>query len=182
MAFGRQDNKSNDSADMKIVKFTTMVQEIDRYLLSSSGRAGGVFIFGKYKVFYSQIFKRYNADQFIAVMENIFNPGKSGPVDLIDEEAVIQLFKEMKNKPEKKYGEYHRLIFWLLFAAAVDDEIYNNELPGIADFAYCLEFTPKMMGDWCVVVDYILSGNRLSEDCKLQLETPEGNSFFLHRT
>ena len=58
MAFGRQDNKSNDTADMKIVKFTTMVQEVDRYLLGSSGRAGGVFIFGKYKVYYSQILKR----------------------------------------------------------------------------------------------------------------------------
>lgn len=181
MAFGRNDNKSNDSADMKIVKFMTMVQEVDRHLLASGGRTGGVFIFGKYKVFYSQIFKRYNGDQFIAVMENIFNPGKSGPVDLIDEEAVIQSFKEMKNKPEKKYGEYYRLIFWLLFAAAVDDEIYNNELGSIADFAYCLEFTAKMVGDWCVVIDYILSGNHLSDDCKLVLETPQGRSFFLHK-
>ncbi|MBR1729734.1 MAG: hypothetical protein IJ728_09450, partial [Selenomonadaceae bacterium] len=67
MAFGRQDNKSNDGADMKIVKFTTMVQEVDRWLLGASGRNGGVFIFGKFKVYYSNILKRYNADQFIAV-------------------------------------------------------------------------------------------------------------------
>ena len=181
MAFGRQDNKANDNADMKIVKFTTMVQEVDQYLLGSSGRTGGVFIFGKYKVYYSQILKRYNADPFISVMENIFNPGKAGPVDLIDEMAVIHTFKEMKNKPEKKFNEYYRLIFWLLFAAAVNDEIYNNELPTIADFAYCLEFNEKMMGDWCVVVDYLLSGNHISEASKLPLESPQGISYFLHR-
>ena len=181
MAFGRQDNKSNDSADMKIIKFTTMVQEVDRYLLASSGRAGGVFIFGKYKVYYSQTLKRYNADPFISVMENIFNPGKSGPVDLIDEMAVIQTFKEMKNKPEKKFNEYYRLIFWLLFSAAVNDEIYNNELSSIADFAYCLEFNEKMVGDWCVVVDYLLSGNHLSENSNLPLESPEGISYFLNK-
>ena len=181
MAFGRQDNKANDNADMKIVKFTTMVQEVDHYLLGSSGRTGGVFIFGKYKVYYSQILKRYNADPFISVMENIFNPGKAGPVDLIDEMEVIRSFKEMKNKPEKKFNEYYRLIFWLLFAAAVNDEIYNNELPTIADFAYCLEFNEKMMGDWCVVVDYLLSGNHISEASKLPLESPEGISYFLHK-
>ena len=181
MAFGRQDNKANDNADMKIVKFTTMVQEVDHYLLGSSGRTGGVFIFGKYKVYYSQILKRYNADPFISVMENIFNPGKAGPVDLIDEMEVIRSFKEMKTKTEKKFNEYYRLIFWLLFAAAVNDEIYNNELPTIADFAYCLEFNEKMMGDWCVVVDYLLSGNHISEASKLPLESPEGISYFLHK-
>ena len=182
MAFGRQDNKANDNADMKIVKFTTMVQEVDHYLLGSSGRTGGVFIFGKYKVYYSQILKRYNADPFISVMENIFNPGKAGPVDLIDEMEVIRSFKEMKTKTEKKFNEYYRLIFWLLFAAAVNDEIYNNELASIADFAFCLEFNEKMMGDWCIIVDYILSGNHLDVNCNLQLESPEGRSFFLHRT
>jgi len=180
MAF-RQDNKSNDGADMKMTKFTVMLQEIDRYLLSSTNRSGGVFIFGKYKVYYSNIFKKYNSDQFISVMENMFNPGKSSPVDVVDEVTVIQTFKEMKNKPEKKYGEYYRLIFWLLFAAAVDDEIYNNELSTIVDFAYCLEFDEKMIGDWCCVVDYILSGNRLNENATLVLETPQANSFFLHK-
>ena len=88
----------------------------------------------------------------------------------------------MKTKPEKKFAEYYRLIFWLLFAAAVNDEIYNNELSSLVDFAYCLEFNEKMMGDWCCTVDYLLSGNRLSETCNLQLETPEGREFFLHRT
>ena len=179
----RPDNKSNDGVDMKIIKFTTMVQEVDRYLLSATNRQGGVFIFGRFKVYYSPVFKRYNADQFISVMENIFNPGKSSPVDVIDETTVIQTFKDMKNNPnvEKKYGEYYRLIFWLLFAAAVDDEIYNNELSSIADLAYCLEFTEKMVGDWCCVVDFILSGNHLDENCNLPLESPEGISFFLHR-
>ena len=180
MAF-RQDNKSNDGADMKVTKFTTMIQEVDRYLLSATGRSVGVFIFGKFKVYSSPILKKYNSDQFISVMENIFNPGKSSPVDIVDETAVIQLFKDMKNKPDKKYEEYYRLIFWLLFAAAVNDEIYNNELPSIVDFAYCLEFNEKMIGDWCCAVDYLLSGNRLSETCNLQCESPEGASFFLHK-
>ncbi|MBR1728962.1 MAG: hypothetical protein IJ728_05500, partial [Selenomonadaceae bacterium] len=161
--------------------FTTMVQEVDRWLLGASGRNGGVFIFGKFKVYYSNILKRYNADQFIAVMESIFNPGKSGPVDLIDEMTVIQTFKEMKTKSDKKFNEYYRLMFWLLFAAAVNDEIYNNELPSIADFAYCLEFNEKMMGDWCCVVDYLLSGNHLNEESDLPLESPEGRAFFLHK-
>ena len=181
MAFS-QDNTANDNADMKVIKFTTMIQEMDRYLLTASGRAGGVFIFGRYKVYNSPILKKYNSDQFIAVMENIFNPGKSSPVDVIDEVDVIQSYKDMKNKPEKKFDEYYRLIFWLLFASAVNDEIYNNELSSIVDFAYCLEFNEKMMGDWCCAVDYILSGNRLNETCNLQLETPEGKKFFLHRT
>lgn len=179
----RQDGGASGSEVMKLTKFRAMVQNADRYL---AGRSGSVFMFGgassKYKTYSVPQFKRYNSDSFIAAMESIFNPGKSGPLEALDELGLIQVYRDMKNKPgEKNFNEFYRLIFWLLFSASVDDEIYNNELSNIVDLAYCLGFDEALMRDWCKVVAYVVGGAQLDEKSPLQLETDAGNIFFLHK-
>ena len=72
------------------------------------------------------------------------------------------------------------LIFWLLFLAAIDDDLYNNELSAIIDLAYCLKFDEPIIRDWCRAVQYVLEGNHLAEDCDLTCETAAGKQFFLH--
>lgn len=180
----RSDSGVSGSEAMKQTKFKAMVQNTDRYL---AGRSGSVFMFGgassKYKTYFVPQFKRYNSDSYIAVMETTFNPGKSGPLETLDEQGLIQMHRDIKSKPsgEKNFNEFYRLIFWLLFSASIDDEIYNNELSNIVDMAYCLGFDEKLMRDWCKVVAFIVGGSQLDETSPLQLETPEANAFFLHK-
>ena len=179
----RQESTGSGAEDMKLKKFTAMVQNTDRHL---AGRSGSVFMFGganaKYKTYFVPQFKRYNSDSFIAIMEGIFNPGKSGPLEKLDELGLVQVYRDAKSKPsEKGFNEFYRLIFWLLFGAAINDEIYNGEISNIVDLAYCLGFDEALMRDWCKAVAYILDGGQFAENCSLQLETPEGNAFFLHK-
>ena len=184
MALGaRADGGASGSETMKLTKFKAMVQNTDRYLAS---RNGSVFMFGgassKYKTYSVPQLKRYNSDSFIAVMESVFNPGKSGPLEAVDEQGLIQVYRDMKSKPgEKNFNEFYRLIFWLLFSASACDEIYNNELSNIVDLAYCLGFDEKLMRDWCKAVAYVVAGGQLAESSPLELETAEGKAFFLHK-
>lgn len=73
------------------------------------------------------------------------------------------------------------IIFWNLFLAAMDDDIYNEQLAAVAELAACFGFDEPMMRDWCRAVEYVFAGNKLSEDCDLECETVEGAKFFLHK-
>ena len=169
----RQDASS--SGDMRLTKFRALVQDTDNYL---AGRTGSVFMFGgtgaKYKTFAAAPFTNYTADPYISVMGSIFNPGKSGPLEKVDEVGLINVYRDIKNK-------FYRLIFWLLFGAAVCDEVYNGELSNIVDMAYCLGFDEPLMRDWCKAVAFVVGGGRLKEGATLQLETAAGKAFFLHK-
>ena len=184
MAIRQQESTGSGSTDMKLTKFLAMLQDVDRYL---SGRSGGVFMFSgtgtKYKAYYSNQLKRYNSDVFVSVMEVNFNPDKSSPLEIVEEQGIINLYRDLKNKPgaNKSFNEFYRLIFWLLFSAAVSDEIYNNELPNIIDFAYCLGFDEALTRDWCKAVAYVIEGNKLSDKSKIDFETREAKAFFLHQ-
>ena len=176
----RQDASS--SGDMRLTKFRALVQDTDNYL---AGRTGSVFMFGgasaKYKTFAAAPFTNYTADPYISVMGSIFNPGKSGPLEKVDEVGLINIYRDIKNKNgEKNFNEFYRLVFWLLFGAAVCDEVYNGELSNIVDMAYCLGFDEPLMRDWCKAVAFVVGGGRLKEGAALQLETAAGKAFFLH--
>ena len=97
---------------------------------------------------------------------------------LLSESDVINLYK--RNPTETK-AKCYAIIFWMLFTTAIDDEIYNNELAGIIDLAYNLDFSEEMIRDWCRAIEYVLDGNHLSEDCDLVCKTVEGKKFFLHK-
>lgn len=97
---------------------------------------------------------------------------------LLSESDVINLYK--RNPTETKVRCYV-IIFWILFTTAIDDEIYNNELAGIIDLAYNLDFSEEMIRDWCRAIEYVLDGNHFSEDCDLVCESEEGKTFFLHK-
>ena len=64
---------------------------------------------------------------------------------------------------------------------AIDDDIYNKQLSNIIELAHYFDFDEPMMRDWCRAVEYVLAGNKLSEDCDLECETVEGARFFLHK-
>ena len=91
---------------------------------------------------------------------------------------MINLFRE--NRSANNVKQSWRLIFWLLFAAAVDDEIYNKELSKIIELAYLLDFNEPMIRDWCNAVKYTASGNKFGKDCNLKFETQQGKNFFLN--
>lgn len=74
----------------------------------------------------------------------------------------------------------YRTIFWNLFMVSLDDDIYNEQMPNVADLAFIFGFDEHMMRDWCRAVEYVLAGNRLSETCDLHCDTVEGAKFFLH--
>lgn len=178
----RQDASS--SGDMRLTKFRALVQDTDNYL---AGRSGSIFMFGgasaKYKTFAAAQFVNYTSDAYIAIMANIFTPGKTGPLEKVDEIGLINIYRDMKNKNgEKNFNEFYRLVFWLLFGASVCDEVYNGELSNIVDLAYCLGFDEGMMRDWCKAVAFMVNnGGRLNENSPLQLETAAGKAFFLHQ-
>lgn len=70
-------------------------------------------------------------------------------------------------------------LFWNLFLTAIDDEIYNSQLSRVIDLAFKFHFDEHMIRDWCRAVEYVLNGNRLSENCNLHCDTIEGGWFFL---
>lgn len=72
-------------------------------------------------------------------------------------------------------------IFWNLFVIAIDDDAYNEQLSNVIELADYWDFDEPMMRDWCRAVEYVLAGNKLSEDCDLACETVEGARFFLHK-
>lgn len=74
----------------------------------------------------------------------------------------------------------YRTIFWNLFMVSLDDDIYSEQMPNVADLAFIFGFDEHMMRDWCRAVEYVLAGNRLSETCDLHCDTVEGAKFFLH--
>ena len=108
-------------------------------------------------------------------------------------EKLNKIVRKLNNEKEigvsDSYAEIHvksdlmkyYIIFWNLFLAAMDDDIYNEQLATVAELAACFGFDEPMMRDWCRAVEYVFAGNKLSEDCDLECETVEGARFFLHK-
>lgn len=92
----------------------------------------------------------------------------------------VLTFKEYRENRETRYCKEYQ-IFWNLFLLAIDDDIYNKQLSNVIELAHYFDFDEPMMRDWCRAVEYVLAGNKLSEDCDLECETVEGARFFLHK-
>jgi hypothetical protein len=171
--------------DVRLVKIRTIIQNVDFYL---AGRSAGLFIFGnartKFKAYSVPQFKRYNNDLVIAAMESVFNPTKNSPLELINEQDMVQYFMDIKYRAGDKTSipTFQRLIFWLLFGAAVNDEIYNNELSNIVDLAYCFDFNEKILRDWCKAVAFVAQNGKLDKDSLLQLDTYTAQQFFQNKS
>lgn len=134
-------------------------------------------------------------NQYLSVLRNIIVTSGQDAVNsrrkpqiISNAEDVINAFSSCKTMslnrddiPNLEIAEYYELVFWLLFAAAIDDNIYNNSLSDIIDLAYCLKFNEEMINDWCKAIEFVLSGNQLCEkECNLKLDTKEGKWFFFH--
>ena len=120
--------------------------------------------------------------------QNAVGINRRKPQIISNAEDVINALSSCKtmsvyrdNNPNFEIAEYYELVFWLLFMAAIDDNLYNNSLSDIIDLAYCLKFNEEMINDWCKAVGFVLSGNQLcEEECTLELDTKEGRWFFFH--
>lgn len=173
------------SGDVRMVKIKTMIQNVDFYL---AGRSAGLFIFGnartKFKAYSVPQFKRYNNDPVVEALESVFNPTKSSPLEIINEQDMVQYFLDIKYRSGDKnsIATFQRLIFWLLFSAAANDEIYNNELSNIVDLAYCFDFNEKILRDWCKAVAYFATNGKLDNESQLQFETDTAKQFFTKKS
>lgn len=180
---GKFEEITSGSGDIRLVKIKTIIQNVDFYL---AGRSAGLFIFGnartKFKAYSVPQFKRYNDDPVVAALESVFNPGKSSPLEIINEQEMVQYFLDIKYRSGDKSAivTFRRLIFWLLFGAAANDEIYNNELSNIVDLAYCFDFNEKILRDWCKAVSFVAANGKLDKESPLKLETAEGKKFFIN--
>ena len=97
----------------------------------------------------------------------------------------INNIKEYIDKWESRDGMpriYSKLytVFWNLLLVAMDDELYSEYVPMVAQLAQYLSLDEPIMRDLCRGVKYVLSGKELSPDCDLQCETAEVGKFFLH--
>ena len=188
------DVKEKAKEDMKVIKFKVLVEELHKYFYHWDGN---VCKLSYYPVFVDE----YVQDKYVSVvrellfstpdeLENVYFSSFSriahNVLEYIDftndgyHYAITSchacdVFDD--NGTPYSYG----LIFWLFLLAAVNEDIYNNELSSIIDFAYCLKFDVPMIQDWCHAVEYVLKGNHLTEECDLQCETDAGKKFFLHQ-
>ena len=180
---GKFEEINAGTGDIRLVKIRTIIQNVDFYL---AGRSAGLFIFGnartKFKAYSVPQFKRYNDDPIIAALESVFNPGKNSPLEIINEQDMVQYYMDIKYRSADKTAivTFRRLIFWLLFGAAANDEIYNNELSNIVDLAYCFDFNEKILRDWCKAVSFVAANGKLDKDSPLQLETAYAKKFFIN--
>lgn len=175
------DEINSESEQMRLVKVKTIIQNIDFYL---AGRSAGLFIIGnartKFRAYAVPQFKRYNDDAVIGALDAVFNPSKDSPLEIINEQMLVQNYIDTKYRNGDKSAilTFQRLIFWLLFSAAANDEIYNRELSNIVDLAYCFDFNEKTLRDWCKAVKFVATNGKLDKNSELQLETDEGQKFF----
>jgi hypothetical protein len=175
------DEISSESGQIHIAKIKTIIQNVDFYL---AGRTAGLFIIGnartKFRAYSVPQFKRYNEEPVIAALDAVFNPSKNSPLEIINEQTFVQSYVDMKYRStEKNSMPYRRFIFWMLFSAAVNDEIYNYELPNIIDLAYCFDFDEKLLRDWCKAVNFVATNGKIDKNSPLKLETETGKKFFL---
>ena len=169
------------SEETKLAKFEVILNDSFKWLVNSGGPFAdigmdewglqGIFGGNPYRIVF---FDKYTSNPYIErVLEGIkYCDGV--------ETDIVRLVKAYQDRDSFSLISRDMIIFWMFFLAALDDEIYNNELDSIIDIAYCMDFDEAMIRDWCRAVEYVMQGNHFSINCDLQLETEEGKQFFLH--
>lgn len=180
------------SEETKQAKFKLLLDETldwliqNRHRTSCYGEGGStgpykgdfVFDFSTRGVVYRvTFFDGYTSNPYVSILKKMAGNGEFYCFELRND--VVELCKESK-KSEADNSRYS-IIFLMLLMAALDDEIYNNELDSIIDIAYSMNFTEAMIRDWCRAVEYVMQGNRFQEGCEFECETQEGAQFFLHK-
>lgn len=205
-----EEKENTDMAETKLAKFEVILEEVQNWIARSSSEdavvskvnsiiastamammnAAGVdtnyknfaFRYGN-NAWQPSFLNNYNSNPYSVMTRKIAGYGIVTP-DIVPQNKVIDIIKTYK---KAQTGEWtwnlsrNCMIFWMFFLAALDDEIYNNELDSIIDIAYCMDFDEAMIRDWCRAVEYVMQGNRLQEGCDFPCETLEGARFFLHK-
>lgn len=188
------------SEETKLAKFEVIVSEIQKWFNRGDGRMHSGFGFATIDEFPEKNFAfdfsngkhcrpnfldTYNSNSYIASLQRTV--GTTFPSDKVSITEISEIIKIYKDAPKDSLvsadlskRSRNQMMFWMLFMAALDDEIYNNELDSIIDIAYCMDFDEAMIRDWCHAVEYVMQGNRLREGCNFPCETLDGAAFFLH--
>ena len=191
--------------DSKLVKFRMLLNEVDKNFPRHqridnappqaafkfyegdedpklNGGLGNLGIMLSSKPYDLSICNEYRTNPFVEAFCKYFSPTSENSFSdlsiLVDKTMNILNYRAGSYEVDT-FSTISRLIFWLLFVAAIDDEFYNKELSTVIDFAYCAKFNEGMIRDWCRAVEYVLSGNRFSKNCDLEMETAEGKKFFI---
>ena len=195
-----EEDMAETKEDMKITKFKIMTEGIQRYLWASKIWADSYNLLSYYPAFINKYVENEYVQairtQFMLTTEELERYcGKAlhNESEYIHtatsaySRAIFVIYRRITDNgvdgtwEESDKKDTYTLIFWLLFLAAIDEDLYNNELSSIIDFAYCLKFDESMIRDWCNAVKYVLEGNHLNEACDLQCATDAGKEFFLHQ-
>lgn len=175
--------------DMKVVKFKIMLEDMQKYLMSSNMYGFTICIVDKtaYQNIYLDSIYDVLCCYNIEPSKRVNWMAKSDSIDNL--KNCITNLKNAYNysfytscctRNLMGYQLINNTVFWNLFILSLDEKIYENEIAKVVDLAYCLGFNEAMMRDWCRAVEYVLAGNRISEDCDLECETPEAKQYFKH--
>ena len=167
--------------DSKLERFKKLVDIID-YKLEGHPYYNNIwkyfyFRFNDWNHYYDlSIFKKYIKNPFVKVLiEHFALPH----IDKDSEETtIVSELSDLTEHDFRDINRSYRLVFWLLFTAAIDDDFYNNELSTVTDLATQYGFDEAMIRDFCHVIECILIGNIFNKTCKLKMETSAGSYFF----
>lgn len=175
--------------DMKVVKFEIMLKCMQKYLMGDA-RKGLLNIIIINNNEYENIYLSSVCDTLSHKRKDIWRACDDGEdlgklkcrvAELTDNPYIPRLYGFIGNCVQIcNYQLIDNIVFWNLFILSLDEKIYENEIAKVVDLAYCLGFNEAMMRDWCRAVEYVLAGNRLSEDCDLKCETADAKQYFKH--
>ena len=170
--------KDLNDEDMKLAKFRCTCEEIRDYLTEKIN----IYLIPKGKYDHNIYLKCVNdvccwKDKRNPTYLTWYNDGKKPDLD-----NLYQVLKESKKRKEDTLfmRVLYSTVFWNLFALAVDDEAYNNEMSKVIDLAYCFGFNESMLKDWCLAVAYMMNENSPVDEFHLNIETRQGKEFFFY--
>lgn len=172
------------SEEMKLVKFETIIKELWEKLeysvyIKKINQNPLIILFGdKFKNEYVQIVINNTftkKDNLISTMRyvGLYNDGIK---DIDDIRSLI----EQSNKDIEDHGYAFgnisaQVVFFGLIILAIDNDMYNEKLNVLIDFAFLTKFNVQMINDWIYVVKKILMAEPVLKD---EIETSEGKKFF----
>lgn len=170
------DRKGITVEEMKLVKFKTMVNGLWKQ-------------FGQYRSNYERknpleilIGSKLNNEYAQIILDNSFSNSIASVCCIhydLSEKSLDKLIDVAKDcngcRGQKVCKLNYQIIFFSLLALAVDNELYNEKVNVISDFAYLVGFDSAMMKDWTNVVKKVLMAESLNLD---ELETDKAKEYF----
>lgn len=169
--------------EMKLVKFETIIsgiwKKLDCFYTSEGNSNPLIILFGdKIDNKYSQIvikntFTRENVYWDVYYTKNYKNLEYKYNDEIRE---LIRVSNDCTNCGGYSAGNIAgQVVFFGLIILAIDNEVYNEKLNVLIDFAFLTGFNTEMINDWIYSVKKILMSEPIVND---ELKTIEGKNFF----